>query len=139
MKLQTIKRPRFILTVILMRFNPLFPTKLYLKLLFKLRTGHFLNLKKPQTFGEKIQWLKVYNRQNYYSTLVDKVEVKNYVAPIVGAEHVIPTIGVWDRPENIDWESLPNQFVLKTSHGGGSSGVVICKEKLDFDKKKAID
>jgi len=70
--------------------------------------------------------------------MVDKFAVKEYVAKKIGEEFVIPTIGVWDRPEEISWESLPNKFVLKTTHGGGNSGVVICKNKCTFDKEKAI-
>lgn len=71
--------------------------------------------------------------------MVDKFAVKEYVAGIIGEEYIIPTLGVWNRPEEIDWESLPDQFVLKTTHGGGGGGVVICKDKKTFDKEKAIE
>lgn len=70
--------------------------------------------------------------------MVDKYAVKDYVASIIGEEYIIPTLGVWDKPEDIEWDKLPNQFVLKTTHGGGSTGVVICKDKETFDKEKAV-
>ena len=114
------------------------PDATYLKMLYRFRMGHRLDLKNPQTFTEKLQWLKLYNRKPEYTTMVDKYAVKQYVANIIGEEHIIPTLGVWDRPEDIDWDSLPNQFVLKTIHGGGGGGVVICKDKTTFDKASAI-
>ena len=70
--------------------------------------------------------------------MVDKYEVKKYVANIIGEEHIIPTLGVWNKPEEIDFDSLPNQFVLKTTHGGGSCGVLICKDKNTFNREDAI-
>ena len=114
------------------------PDAIYLKLLYRFKMGHRLDLKDPHTFTEKIQWLKLYNRKPEYTTMVDKYAVKQYVANIIGEEHIIPTLGVWDRPEDIDWDSLPNQFVLKTTHGGGGGGVVICKDIATFDKTTAI-
>lgn len=114
------------------------PDATYLKLLYRFKMGHRLNLKNPQTFTEKIQWLKLYNRQPEYTKMVDKYAVKEYVAKKIGEEYIIPTLGVWDKPEDIDWDSLPNQFVLKTTHGGGGGGVVICKDKTTFDKASAI-
>ena len=93
----------------------------------------------PKTFNEKLQWLKLYDRKSIYSTMVDKYAVKKYVADIIGEEYVIPTLGVWDKPEEIEWDKLPNQFVLKTTHGGGNEGVVICRDKNSFDRQKAIN
>lgn len=113
------------------------PDATYLKLLYRFKMGHQLDLKNPQTFTEKLQWLKLYNRKPEYTKMVDKFAVKEYVADRIGAEYIIPTLGVWDRPEDIDWDSLPNQFVLKTTHGGGGGGVVICKDKATFDKTTA--
>lgn len=110
----------------------------YLKILYYLRTHKSLNLNNPHTFGEKMQWLKLYNRQPIYSMMVDKFAVKEYVSKIIGEEHIIPTLGVWDNPEDIDWASLPSEFVLKTTHGGGSSGVVICKDKNLIDRDNII-
>ena len=114
------------------------PDATYLKLLYRFKMGHRLDLKNPQTFTEKLQWLKLYNRKPEYTKMVDKYAVKEYVAKIIGEEYIIPTLGVWDKPEDIDWDSLPNQFVLKTTHGGGGGGVVICKDKTIFDKASAI-
>ena len=83
--------------------------------------------------------MKLYDRRLEYTQLVDKAAVKDYVAGIIGKEYVIPTIGVWERPEDIDWDSLPDQFVLKTTHGGGNAGVVICRDKASFDRNKAVE
>ena len=126
------------LASILMHLNFLFPDKLYLSLLFRLKMGYWMDWKNPKTFSEKLQWLKLYNRKPEYTTMVDKYAVKDYVAKIIGKEYIIPTLGVWDRPEDIDWDCLPQKFVLKTTHGGGGSGVVICKDKATFDKADAI-
>ena len=114
------------------------PDKQYLSLRYRCIMGSWINWKNPQTFTEKLQWLKLYNRKPEYTKMVDKYAVKEYVAKKIGEEYIIPTLGVWDKPEDIDWDSLPNQFVLKTTHGGGGGGVVICKDKATFDKTTAI-
>ena len=98
--------------------------------------GYPLNLTNPKTFNEKLQWLKLYDRKPEYTTMVDKYAVKEYVAGIIGEEHIIPTLGVWDKPEDIDWDKLPNQFVLKVTHDSG--GLVICKDKSKLDRDAAI-
>ena len=100
--------------------------------------GHWIDWKHPKTFTEKLQWLKLYNRKPEYTKMVDKYAVKDYVSGVIGPEYIIPTIGVWNKPEEIDWDSLPNQFVLKTTHGGGGGGVVICKDKETFNNDEAI-
>lgn len=123
---------------ILQNINFLFPDKLYLTLLFRLRMGYWIDWKNPKTFSEKLQWLKLYDRKPEYTVMVDKYAVKDYVAKIIGKEYIIPTLGVWDSPDNIDWDCLPQKFVLKTTHGGGGSGVIICKDKATFDKSDAI-
>ena len=110
----------------------------YLRILYYLRTHKTLNLKNPQTFGEKLQWLKIYNRKPEYTMMVDKYAVKEYVANIIGKEHVIPTLGVWDKSEDSDWDSLPAACVLKTTQGGGDCGVVICKDKNLLDCNEII-
>ena len=138
MNIKNIKEPRKVLLALLMRCNGLFTTKLYLRLLFRLKMRRKLDLKNPKTFSEKLQWLKLYDHRPEYTTMVDKYAVKEYVANIVGDEFIIPTLGVWDKPEQIDWDKLPNQFVLKTTHGGGSVGVVICKDKSSFDRQQAV-
>lgn len=114
------------------------PDALYLKLLYRFKMGHCLDLHNPQTFTEKIQWLKLYNRKPEYTQMVDKCAVKQYVAKRISLEYIIPTIGIWNKPEEIEWDSLPTEFVLKTTHGGGGGGVVICKNRDTFDITTAI-
>ena len=120
-------------------FSYLFDDITYLKYKFYLRMGYNLNIDNPHTFSEKLQWLKLYNRKPEYTIMVDKYAVKDYVASEIGSEYIIPTIGVWDKVEDIDWDSLPNQFVLKTTHGGGGGGVVVCKDKSTLNKQNAIN
>ena len=131
--------PKMTKIVLLEHFGQWLPDKTYLKLMFRIKMGRRLNLKNPKTYNEKLQWIKLYDRKPEYTMMVDKYAVKDYVAKIIGDEYIIPTLGVWDRPEDIDFDSLPNQFVLKTTHGGGSCGVVICKDKTTFDREKAIN
>lgn len=134
----TINKFKYVLTKALKRVAPVFPDKLYLRMLFRLEMGRKLDLNNPKTFSEKLQWLKLYNRKPEYTQMVDKYEAKKYVSNIIGEEYIIPTLGVWDRFEDINFDTLPNQFVLKTTHGGGNTGVVICKDKatLDLDSIK---
>ena len=113
------------------------PDKQYLSLRYRFQMGYWIDWKNPKTFTEKLQWLKVYDFKPEYTKMVDKYAVKDYVASIIGKEHIIPTLGVWDRVKDIDWDSLPDQFVLKTTHGGGGGGVVICSDKSKFDRKAA--
>lgn len=120
----------------LLHVKGLIPDKLYLKLLYRRLFNKKLDLSNPQTFNEKLQWLKLYDRREEYSIMVDKYEVKRYVADIIGQEYIIPTLGVWDKPEDIEWDKLPNQFVLKCTHDSG--GLVICKDKSKLDKEAAI-
>ena len=70
--------------------------------------------------------------------MVDKYEVKSYISALIGEQYIIPTLGVWDKPEDIDWDKLPQQFVLKTTHGGGNGGVVVCQDKSKLSKKQAV-
>lgn len=107
------------------------PDELYLKKKFKTLVGYSLDLDNPKTYNEKLQWLKLHDRNPLYTKLVDKYEVKKYVAEKIGSRYVIPTLGVWDSFDQIDFDSLPNQFVLKCTHDSG--GLVICKEKRLFD------
>lgn len=113
----------------------LLPTKPWLSWQFKKKFGRSINWKNPTTFNEKLQWLKVYDRKPIYTTMVDKYEAKKYVADIIGEEYIIPTLGVWDRFEDIDFDALPDQFVLKCTHDSG--GLVIVRNKADFDKEAA--
>ena len=119
----------------LMRIFRFIPDELYLKIMYRLRMGKKLNLKNPKTFNEKLQWLKLHDRKPIYTTMVDKYEAKKYVADIIGEEYIIPTLGVWDCFNDIDFDTLPNQFVLKCTHDSG--GLVICRDKNKLDKEKA--
>lgn len=123
--------------VLLSKFSRFYSDEKFLKRIFKLSMGKELNLDNPQTFSEKLQWLKLHNRKPEYTQMVDKYAAKEYVASIIGEKYIIPTLGVWDKFEDIDFDELPNQFVLKTTHGGGNTGVVICKDKRCFDVNKA--
>lgn len=114
------------------------PDKLFLQLKFWAITGRRLHLSHPITFFEKIQWLKLYHRLSEYTTMVDKYAVKEYVAQKIGAQYVIPTLGVWNSVDEIEWDALPPQFVLKTTHDGGSGGVVICKNKASLNRAAVI-
>lgn len=109
--------------------------KLYLKILYRYKMGKRLNLKNPKTYNEKIQWLKLYDRNPEYINLADKYEVRNYIAKTIGDNYLVPLLGVWDKFEEIDFDKLPNQFILKCTHDSG--GNVICKDKSTFDKEAA--
>lgn len=108
----------------------------FINLMYSCRFGKKPNLDEPKSFNEKLQWLKLYYDGNEYRDLVDKYEVKKYVSEKIGSEFIIPTISVWDNAEEIDFNSLPNQFVLKCTHDSGS--IVICKNKNTLDKKRAV-
>ena len=100
--------------------------------------GKKLNLENPKTFNEKLQWLKIYNRKDEHTMMVDKVEVRDYIAEKLGEEYLIPLLGVWENPDDIDFENLPDKFVLKCNHNSGL-GMCICKDKskLDIEKVKS--
>ena len=105
------------------------------KFWYRISIGKKLNLKNPKTFNEKLQWLKLYDRKREYTLMVDKYEAKKYVAERIGEQYIIPTLGVWDKFEDIDFDVLPKQFVLKCTHDSG--GLVICKDKSKLDIEKA--
>lgn len=102
---------------------------------FKFFMGYEINLKEPKTLNEKLQWLKLYDRNPLYTTLVDKHSVKNYVSELIGKEYVIPTIGLYNKFDEIDFKSMPKSFVIKCTHDSGS--IVICKDKNTFDIESA--
>lgn len=120
----------------LYKFSKFYSDEKFLRKLYRLRMGKELDLGNPQTFSEKLQWLKLHNRKPEYSQMVDKVEAKKYVANIIGEEYIIPTLGVYNTPDEIDFDALPDQFVLKCTHDSG--GLVVCKDKhnLDFVKTR---
>lgn len=111
------------------------PDSLYIQIYYFAQYKRFCNLKKPVTFNEKLNWLKLHDRNPDYIKMVDKYEVKKYVADIIGEENIIPTLGVWDNFDDIDFDSLPEQFVLKCTHD--SEGLVIVKDKRKLDINSA--
>ncbi len=113
------------------------PDQLFIQLYYKRRMGEKLDFKNPVTFNQKLQWIKVFDHNPLYTKLVDKYEVKAYVASLIGDQYVIPTIGVWDQVSDIDFSKLPEKFVLKCTHDSGST--VVCRDKSKFDQKKAIE
>lgn len=111
------------------------PDKAYIQLYYFSRFKYFANLNTPKTYNEKLNWLKLYDHNPLYTTLVDKYEVKEYVGKAIGEEYIIPTLGVWEHFDDIDFDQLPNQFVLKCTHD--SEGLVIVKDKRKLDKVAA--
>ena len=110
----------------------------YLKKAFKAHMGYELDLYNPQTFNEKLQWLKLHNRKPEYTMMADKYVVRQYIANTIGEEYLIPLIGVWGDPDDIDFDKLPNQFVLKCNHNSGT-GMCICKDKSKLDYEAVRD
>ena len=108
------------------------PDRVYLQLAFRAFLGKPLRLKHPQTLNEKLQWLKLYDRKPEYTMMVDKYRVRDYIKAQLGEEYLIPLLGVWDDPDDIDFDALPNQFVLKCNHNSGL-GMCICKDKSQLD------
>ena len=117
------------------------PDGMYLKLVYRILLGKELDLDNPQTFNEKLQWLKLHDRNPVYSDLVDKYEVKKIVGKIIGKQYIIPNLGgVYDRFEDIKFDDLPNQFVIKCTHDSGGIVVVRDKAELNIERaKKKID
>lgn len=120
---------------IIKRISRIIPDKIYLNIKFYKNFAKLVDFKNPQTYNEKLQWLKIYNRNPLYTMIVDKYKVKNFVANKIGEEYVVPLLGVWNNFDEIDFELLPDKFVLKCNHDCG--GVVICKDKSTFDKTNA--
>lgn len=132
-----ITRPKKLLGIVLNHIAPLIKDDaLFIRMKWKLRMDYPLNLDNPKTYNEKLQWLKLHDRKPIYTTMVDKYEAKKYVADIIGGEYIIPTLAIYDRVEDIEFDKLPNQFVLKWTHDSG--GIVICKDKSKLDINVAI-
>ncbi|MBQ3697430.1 MAG: hypothetical protein II883_05875 [Spirochaetales bacterium] len=110
----------------------------FLRRKFKALLHYEPDFSSPKTFNEKMNWLKLHDRNPSYVSLVDKYEVKQIVSEIIGPEYVIPNLGIWDNPEAIDFDALPDQFVLKCSHDSGSRVICPDKSKLDFGKARRI-
>jgi len=125
-----IKNPSWFFMALLSRMY-FIPDKLCLKLMYRLRTKMNLNLKSPKYFNEKIQWLKLYDRKPEYTKMVDKYMVREVIAKKIGEQYLIPLYGVWDSFDEIPFDTLPEQFVLKCTHDCGS--IIICKDKKNID------
>lgn len=130
-----LKNPKLII-IYMMNKNFFFflSDKLFLKWKFKILMGYKLDLNNPQTFNEKLQWLKLYDRKPTYTKMVDKYEAKEYVKNIIGEEYIIKTLGIYNSFEEIDFEKLPNQFVIKPTHTSGD--VYICTDKSNINYKE---
>ena len=110
------------------------PDELYIKIKYKFSMGYWPDLKNPKTFNEKLQWLKLHDRNPLYTTLVDKYAVRQYIADKIGEEYLIPLVGgPWNSVKEIDFDALPEQFVLKCNHDSG--GLVICRDKSSLDRE----
>jgi len=127
--------PKTALIKTLYVLSPLFSDRAYLKMLFPLKVGYKLDLANPKTFNEKLQWLKINYRKPEMPRMVDKYEAKRWAAGIIGKEFIIDTYGVWNSFDEIDFDSLPDSFVLKTTHDQG--GVVVVRDKEKWDKEAA--
>lgn len=132
---KVVKNPKKILIFLASKGIIKYNDEKYLKYVFKERMGKELDLNNPITFNEKLQWLKLYNKNPKYTNLVDKYEVREYIKETIGEKYLIPNYGVYDSFKEIDFDKLPNQFVLKTTHDSGT--VLICKDKATFDYKYA--
>ncbi len=111
------------------------PDKIYLKIMHRLVLGRKINFDNPKTFNEKLQWLKLYDRKDIYTKMVDKYEAKEYVKNAIGEEYIVQTIGIYNKFEEIDFDKLPNQFVIKCTHDSGST--IVCRDKTTFNIDKA--
>lgn len=119
-----IKNPRKLATVILCDYlAPLFPDRIYIRLKSLLRCGYSFNLDTPTSFNEKLNWLKLHDRRTVYTTMVDKYRAKDYVGSIIGREYIVPLIGVWNKVDDIDFDSLPEKCMLKANFDSG--GIVV--------------
>ena len=135
-----LREPKSLLNLFLRKFGCLLSDKMFLSLLYKINMGAWINWENPKLYQEKLQWLKVYDRNPLYTKMVDKIAAKEFAAEVIGEQYIIKTLGVWDKFEDIDFTELPNKFVLKTNNGGGNTGVVVCtdKNKLDYLNVKKV-
>ena len=133
---KALKNPRLIgLYLLASPLGRLISDRPFLQMKYRLSMGKKLNLDNPITYTEKLQWLKLYDRRPIYTTMVDKYAAKEYVSKVLGEEYVVKTYGVWDKFDDIDFDALPNKFVLKCTHDSGN--VVICTDKASFDVSSA--
>ncbi len=118
------------------KFNSMSDKK-YLKMTYRAMMGKKLDLDNPKTFNEKLQWLKLYYRPDIYTVYADKYAVREHIKETLGEEYLIPLLGVWEHPEDIDFDALPESFVLKCNHNSGK-GMCICKDKNKLDRDKTL-
>lgn len=111
------------------------PDEMFIRLAYENNFHKKFNIDNPQTFNEKLQWLKLNDKKEIYTTMVDKYKVKKYVSDIIGEKYIIPTLGVYEKFDDINFSKLPDQFVLKCTHDSGSS--IVCEDKSELDIKKA--
>lgn len=130
-----IKSPRALAISLVENLNWLFRESDYLRVLYRLKMKKKLHLNNPRDYQEKLQWLKLYNHNPQYTKMVDKITAKEYAASVIGDHYIIPTLGIWEHFDQIDFDSLPDQFVLKTNHSGGNTGVVVCADKSKLNKQ----
>lgn len=119
-------------------FGGMLPDSLYLKWEYRLHLGKSLNLRHPRTFNEKLQWLKLHDRNPQYSVMVDKYAVKEYVSNLIGPQYIVPLLGLWDRAEDIDFNTLPDSFVLKCTHNSGGVFVVRDKSSVNLESIRSL-
>lgn len=129
------KDPKNFKLWLLRSFSALYDDETYIKKIYEISFGKYPNLKAPQTFNEKLNWLKLNYRIDQLTIMADKYAVKSYVAGLIGKEYVVENYGVWNRWEDIDFSSLPNEFVLKGTHDSG--GAFVCRDKKTFDFQRA--
>ena len=133
---KSLKKPYLILPYCWQRCSKFIKSdKLYLKVYYRLAIGKKLDLDHPKTFTAKLQWLKLHNISALCTQLVDKYGVREFIKEKLGEDYLIPLLGVWEHFDDIDFDTLPNQFVMKTNHGSG--GVIICKDKANLNKETA--
>lgn len=133
-----LRNPKLLLEIALNRSCNILPEWIYLSLKFRMKMGKWPNIRHPKTFNEKLQWLKINDHNPEYTKMVDKSAAKKWAEGIIGREYIIPSFGCWNNPREIDWERLPQKFVLKITHGGGGNGIVICRDKDQLNKEEAI-
>lgn len=130
-----LKHPEWLLIRPLIFISPLLEDTLYLKILFYLRAGYRLDLNNPITFNQKLQWLKINYRMPILTEMADKYEMKRITSDKIGKEHIVKNYGIWNSFDDIDFDALPDRFVLKTTHDQG--GIVICEDKSKLNKDAA--
>ena len=131
--IKAIKDPHYACGVIFYRLISPFvkDDETYIKWDYYFSTRKKLNLENPRTLNEKLEWLKLNNKNPFHSVLVDKYEVRDYIKKTLGDQYLIPLLGCWNSFEEIDFDKLPNQFVIKCSHDSGST--IVCRDKKSFN------